>query len=186
MMNRREALLRSAGLIAIGTVAMPSIANEHRPHPIDYALRLDLWADPMNLYRDRRLAAAFAQLRIVYEGPTRSDNYSNTVLSALADAFGRDPDSNVNKIANVHQALEDSRNSDEIRHHMAERLSASEEQFDGWLNSIGVQGQPLRADLLNAQAVFAAAAAVNLAEDQSTFEQKFSWLGRFTWIWPFC
>ena len=186
MMNRREALLRSAGLIAIGTAAMPSIANEHRPRPIDYALRPDLWADPANLYRDRRLAAAFARLRIVYDGPTGSEDFSGTVFNALADAFGRTPEASVEKSANVRRALEDPRDFDEIKSRMTERLSANEEEFNGWLNSIGVQGQPLRADLLDAQAVFAAAAAVNLGEDEMTFTDIFSWLGRLTWIWPFC
>lgn len=186
MMNRREALLRSAGLIAIGTAAMPSIANEHRPRPIEYALDLELWASPEELYRKRRLAAAFAQLRIVYDGPTESGNFSATVFGALADAFGRTPEASVEKYGNVRQALEDQNVFREIRSQMTERLNSNEEAFNGWLDSIGVQGQPLRADLLDAQAVFATTAAVNLGNEGMTFADKFSWLRNFTWIWPFC
>ena len=180
-MNRREALLRSAGLIAIGTAAIPATANATRhSHPTEYALNPSLWERPANLYRDRRLAAAFAHIRIDYDGPIGSRDFPQTVFQALGDAFGRTSTERVNAAAMVHMALQDSARLNALRGQINDRLDAKQNEFITWLNSIGIENELLHADLLNAQAVFAVAVAVNLGNDDMSYAT------RFTWIWPFC
>ena len=187
-MNRRDMILKSLGLAAAAATGVPASASAAKHFsPVDYALNPDLWANPQNMAGNRRLAGGLANIRIYYNQPADNNQFTATVFRALGDAFGfapisNRPDTRIPKAAKVQRELTDGprrgRLADELNDHLIKM--GKQDQFINWLNDIGITGDKIQEDLLNAQAVFAVSGAINVGDGSTSYASE------FTWIWPFC
>ena len=163
---------------------------------VDEILESQTWTNIRVFYMYRSMAFSLANLRIVFQGPLGHENERAFVegdedipygiFRALQIAFDmRWPA--VERIREIQLSLD----QESIRQHllrtMTGRLEANGEKFALWLAKIGaVRDSPLHDEFIKAQLLFAVALVSSREFKHWDYEESVAFIGRKTWIYPFC
>lgn len=184
MERRRFLKFCATGVSSSGVPCFSYSALGQSANVVDEMLSKRPWLDRVEFERLRRFASLTASLRIAYNGPNgyeADSEFREGLFNAWSTVLGKDVNQGytiaTSQVAPALSAIE----VNKLREPMFKLLTANQDNFVAWLDSIGVEpnGQ-LQKSILRGQTYFAVAASLLMADADLTFFSK------FTWIYPFC